>query len=125
MLIGDTNESSFIMTDDEVDAALSLNGDDVFAAAADCCRAIAASAAKSAIAYSLLGSEMRVDKKSVPRYYLELADKYDAKAGSTDTEDYMVEWPLLVEKVTGYDDSDYASDDDANYFQTHYEDGDA
>jgi len=123
MLIGDTDDSNKIMADDEVTAALALSGDDVFTAAAICCRAIAASAAKSAIAWSAMG-EFKVDKKQVPKYYLELADKYEDMAGLTDTTDYFVEWPQLIDKVSGRDDSDYIDDDDEEYYQNHFEDGD-
>ena len=119
MLIGDTGATP-IVSDAEVTAALALNSSDVYGAASDLCRAIAASAAKSAIAYDVLGGELKVDRKTIPGYYLTLADKYESKIGSTDTSDGFVSWGLLVD-VTGKDDTDYESDDDASYYDEHFE----
>ena len=132
MLIGDTDESNPVVSDDEVTAALALNSDNVYGAAADLCRGIAANAAKSAIAYSILSADFKVDKKRVPDYYLALANKYDAKAelaadiDSTDSP--FVDWGLLVSNVDGRDDTDYDDntydDDNAGYYEEYYSDGD-
>lgn len=123
MLIGDTNEAAPIMSDGEITAALALNGSDVYAAAADCCRAIAASAAKSAIAWSSLAGELSIDKTNVPKWYLKLAEEYQAKVGQNDTADYMIDWSLKVNRIDGKDDTEYSDTDDQQYFDQHYEDG--
>jgi len=123
MLLGDTNEAAFMLATDEVTALLVLAADDVFGAAALGARAIAASAAKSAIAFSIMQAEFRVDKKDIPKYYMQLAEAYDAKVGQLDTTDYMVDWSRLCSKVDGKDDTEYGSDDDQEYYQDYYADG--
>lgn len=122
LLIGDTNESDFIFSADEITAMLVLGNSDVFGAAALCCQSIAACAARSAIAYRIL-NEFSVDKKNIPKYYLDLAAKYEAKIGSTDTDDYMVDWGFLVSKIDGRDETEYESDADEEYYQDHHYDG--
>lgn len=124
MLIGDTNDSSYIFTDAEITAMLALAGNNVFTAAALCCRSLAACSARSAIAFQVLSNEFRVDKKSIPKYYLDLADKFDAQAELGDTTDYFVDWNVLISRVDGRDESDYAEDDNEEYFQNHFWEGD-
>lgn len=120
MLIGDTG-SVAIVSDAEVTAALALNGSDVYGAAADLCRAIAASAAKSAIAYDVLGGELKVDRRAIPDKYLALADRYEARIGATDTSTGFVDWSLRID-ATGKDDTEYEDGgDDAEYFEEHFE----
>jgi hypothetical protein len=123
MLIADTNEAALIMSEDEITAALALNSNDVYGAAADCCRAIAASAAKSAIAWSALAGELSIDKTNIPKYFLKLALDYDAKVGLNDTTDYTVDWSVKINRIDGKDDSDYTDTDNQQYFDQHYEDG--
>jgi len=123
MLIGDTNEAAPIMSDNEVTAALALNSNDVYGAAADACRAIAASAAKSAIAWSALAGELSIDKSNVPKWFLKLAEEYSAKVGLNDTADYTVDWSVKINRIDGKDDSDYTDANNQQYFDQHYEDG--
>lgn len=121
LLIGDTDESSPIFTDDEISAVISRTTS-VYLAAADCCLAIAVSAARSAIAFSVLGSELRVDKKQIPDHYRKLAAEFKQRAEEDGTyfDDCRVEWPLKINQIDGRDESDYYSDDDAEYYDTHY-----
>lgn len=123
MLISDTTEGSFIMTDAEITAALSMASDNVYTAAAIACRAIAASAAKSAASFSFLAGEVSIEKDNLPKWWLQLADKYEAMAALNDTNDYRVQWPVLINKTTGNDESDYADDDNSNYFDVDHQDG--
>lgn len=121
LLIGDTDESSPIFTDAEISAVISRTTS-VYLAAADCCLAIAASAARSAIAFSVLGKELSVDKKSIPDHFRKLAAEFKERSEQDGSAfDYnRIEWPVKINQVDGRDESDYESDDDAEYFDTHY-----
>ena len=123
MLIGDTVEASPIFSTGEITALLALNSSDVYGAAADACRAIATSAARSAIAWSAMAGELSIDKSSVPKYFIKLAESYDAKVGMADTTDYSVDWSLRINRVDGKDDTEYANADEQEYFDQHYQDG--
>lgn len=123
MLTGDNNETYLICSDSEITAALALAGDNVFSAAAILCRSIAAKAARNAISVSVLAGNVAIDKTSVPKYMLTLADKYEEMASMADTGDYFVDFfRLKVDPIDGRDDSDYStSDDDGDekYFDVH------
>lgn len=83
LLVGDTDTATVanqIFTDAEIDAFLSLENNAVYPAAAAACQSVAASAAKSAIAWRAMGSELSVDKKEVPAAYRELANQYRERA---------------------------------------------
>jgi hypothetical protein len=124
MLVSDTTVGSFILTDEEVTAILDLSKGNIYLAAAIACRSIAASAAKSAMSYSLLAGEIKIEKDNLPKWWLQLAEKYEAMAALNDTEDYRVDWPLKINKSTGHDESDYYSTSDSNYFDMNFQDGD-
>jgi len=81
LLVGDTDTAvaaNQIFEDAEIDAFLALADSDVWGAAAAACRSIAASASRSAIAWRELHTS--VDKKDVPKMFLELAAKYEARS---------------------------------------------
>lgn len=83
LLVGDTDTATAanqIFTDEEIDAFLNLEGNEVYPAAAAACQSIAASSAKSAIAWRALGNELNVDKREVPAAYRELANQYRERA---------------------------------------------
>lgn len=123
MLIADTTVGKFILTDQEITAILALSPGSIYLAAALACRAIAASAAKSAVSFSLLAAEIKVEKHFIPRWWLQLADKYETMASMSDTEDYRVTWPLKINKTVGHDESDYDDTSNSNYFDVNFQDG--
>jgi hypothetical protein len=97
LLIGDTDTekaANQIFSDGEIDAFLDLESQDVYAAAAAACRALAASSTRSAIAWRSMKSSM--DQKDIPKRYAELGDTYAKKstAGSPweemDSLDYRI-----------------------------------
>lgn len=97
LLLSDTDTvtaANQIFDDDEIDAFLALEDNDVYSAAAAGARSIAASHAKVAIAWRAMNES--VDKKSIPTYFRNLANDYDAKATAgapteiIDSQDYRV-----------------------------------
>lgn len=83
LLVGDTDElepDHQIFNDAEIDAFLSLEAQNVYAAAAAACQSVAASSAKSAIAWRAMGNDLQVDKKEVPAAYRDLAQQYRERA---------------------------------------------
>lgn len=81
LLIGDTNESEpakQIFTDKEINSFLSRENNSVYNAAAAAAEAIAASQARSAIAWETLGRS--VDKSNIPQHYRKAADRWRDKA---------------------------------------------
>lgn len=81
LLVGDTDTAvaaNQIFDDDEIDAFLSIASNEVFSAAAQACRSIAANAGRSAIAWKANGAS--VDKKAIPTFFIELANRYEAEA---------------------------------------------
>ena len=85
-----------LFTDAEIDAFLSLENQEVYAAAAMGCRSIAAGVAKSAIRYKA-EKMFEIDKKGLPKWYLELAKDYTERATSgepweiADSVDYVID----------------------------------
>ncbi len=97
LLLGDTDTESTknqIFTDADIDAFLSLENDEVYAAAAAGAESIAASKARSAIAWEALDTEL--DMRDVPKWYKALAKDWRARAESgepweeVDTLDYLI-----------------------------------
>ncbi len=97
LLLADTdtaNANLQIFSDAEIDAFLSLEGGEVYAAAAAGAESIAASKSKSAIAWEALETDL--DLRDVPKRYLELAKTWRQRAVSgepweeVDTLDYGV-----------------------------------
>ena len=97
LLLGDTNTAESnkqIFTDAEIDAFLSIESNEVYAAAAAGAESIAASTSRSAIAWEALGTDL--DLRDVPKRYLDLAKTWRARATSgepweeVDTLDYVI-----------------------------------
>ena len=88
LLVGDVDTAvaaNQIFTDAEIDAFLALEGNDVYGAAAAACSAVAASSARSAVAWRVLESSL--DMKAVPREFRELAKSYRERAVSAPAEE--------------------------------------
>lgn len=108
-----------LFTDAEIDAFLSSEGDDVFAAAASALRALAASAARMAILFRLLGGETTVDRKAVADNLLKVAKELDDKAGQSATTSEFVSWGLELDPMDGRDETTYEDTDDMEYQDVH------
>ncbi len=110
LLIADTIEDTHIFEDEEIDALLTMNSNELMATAAAACRIIAVDRAKQAIAYKLLTDSVEIDKTAVPKYFIKLADKYDAMG-----ENYCIEYidsiQYGVDKF-GSDHTEYINDDE-------------
>ena len=109
LLVSDTNDTDStkqVFTDAEVDAFLALEGQEVYMAAAAACRALAASTAKSALAYKAL--DLSIDKKDIPGHFRGLADDYANRARSEPTE-YVDSADFEIDGF-GRDTSEYVGD---------------
>lgn len=118
LLIGDTSAvvEQQIFQDDQIDALLSMNGSNVWLTAADACRAIAADAARCAIAYTLLGGDASVNRQQVPDKYLALAKTYTERSDKAPGFDIR-EIGNLITLDSGLDENEY---DDTNSEQDYY-----
>lgn len=108
--IGDTNTSDAtlqIFTDAEIDAFLTMKSSNVAAAAASACRAIAADSARSAVAWSIPFAAS-MNKQQVPKYYMDLADKFDIEAMS-DAAEYVQNVDDRIDRF-GNDQTEYFGD---------------
>ena len=88
LLVADTDTArseNQIFTDAEIDAFLSLESSEVYAAAAAACSAVAASASRSAVAWRVMDSSL--DMKAVPKAYRDLAKDYRARAVAAPSEE--------------------------------------
>lgn len=88
LLVADTDETTSakqIFTDAEIDAFLTVEDNEVFAAAAAACEAISASSARSAVAYRAVG--MSIDKSDIPQHFMSLAEKYRERAARPTAEE--------------------------------------
>jgi len=63
---------------------------------------------------------VKVNKEKIPEYYLKLAEELAARSEATDTTDYTVEWSIKLDPVTAEDESEYADDEDDEYFDVWY-----
>lgn len=87
-LIGDTSNDAAkeLLSDDEIsNVFLDLAGGNVFGAAAMACWAIAGSQARSALAWDVLGRDVAVDRRSVPREFRLLAQQLQGQADALAT----------------------------------------
>ena len=75
-------EPGVVFEDDYLTNILDLNSDDLWRAAADCCRALAAKYAKEATDLTLGKGDIKIDRKKKASYYLSLAKTYDNRSGS-------------------------------------------
>jgi hypothetical protein len=115
LLISDTNTSYPIFDDDQIDAFLTLSGSDLFLAASYACTSMATEATRGAVSYNILASNISVDAKQLPAYYLALAEKY--KQNSKDQVGFSLdEIPLFIENFSGIDRSNYSQDAEADQY---------
>ena len=89
LLVGDTDTADSakqIFTDAEIDAFLALENNEVYAAAAAACQTLAASTARSAIRIRM-EKLLEIDRKEIPKHFLELAKSYRERAMSDPAEE--------------------------------------
>ena len=82
LFLGDTDTATSanqIFTDAEIDAFLSIESSEVYAAAAAGCESLAAAATHSAVVVRA-GRILHLDRTKVPEHYRALADKYRGRA---------------------------------------------
>ena len=108
-LLGDTTSTDYVFSDAELTALLDLNGDDLWAAAADGCRSLAAKYTKEALDISLGRGDIKVDKTKRAKYYAELAQTYNARSG-LNTSEYVDSLNIGVNRA-GRDVGEYIGDD--------------
>lgn len=96
--------------DADIDAFLELNSDDVWLSAAEACRSLAVLAAGSAFALTIPGA-LELDKKQVSARYLQLADRYQARAssGAGSVVEYIDSYAIEINQL-GVDNSEYVGD---------------
>jgi uncharacterized membrane-anchored protein YhcB (DUF1043 family) len=87
-LIQDDDCTDYVFEDDELTNVLDQNEGDIWSAAADLCRALAAKYAKSAIFLNLGKYDLVVDSRKKVDYFTTLAKTYETKAGNSVAE-YM------------------------------------
>ncbi len=104
-LLEDKEESTAEFSDEELESLLDLNGDDVWLAAADGARSLAAKFAKEAISIGLGREDIRIDKKKKAEYFLEMAKSFSARSGG-DMNEYIDSFNIIVDSV-GRDRSEY------------------
>ena len=110
LLVSDTDTATAanqIFDDDEIDAFLALENNEVYAAAAAACESLAANTARSAMRMKL-ERLLEIDRKDVPVHFRELAKMYrersvSAPAEEIDSMDYNV-------SPFGRDQSEYVGD---------------
>ncbi len=104
--LGDTNPDEFIWEDSELDMSLEMEENNINMAAGICCRAVATNSAKQAVIVKLM--DVTIDKKSVAKLYLELAEKFESKEISSIVE-YVDSYAFEVDSH-GWDRSEYVDD---------------
>lgn len=83
-MIGDTDASSFDMSDEELNVFLGQTSNDLNSAAAMSCRAAASKYAKKAI--SKTAGNYSEDKRAISKMYSDMADKFESQATSAPAE---------------------------------------
>ena len=89
LLVGDTDTATAanqIFTDAEIDALLSIEDNEVYAAAAAGCESLAAVATHSAVIVRA-GRILNIDRAKVPAHYRALAEKYRERSLAAPTEE--------------------------------------
>lgn len=74
-----TYGTDYLLSDEDISGLLEQNGDDVWLAAADGCRVLAARVVSSAYSVSI-GGAINVNKTALVNHWLSLAAKYEARS---------------------------------------------
>ena len=99
---------NYIFDDAEIsNVFLGMNDDNVWKAAADACRALAADEISGSLRLELSG--MKVDKSKIAQYWMDLADKFDAKSMEDDIAEFIDSYDHRVGYM-GEDETEYVGD---------------
>ena len=109
VLLNDTDSTDYIFEDDYLTSILDLNSDDIWRAAGDLCRALAAKYAKEAFDLGLGKGDIHLDRRKKAEYYLQLSKTYDSRSDS-DMVEYWDSFNINTSSL-GTDDSEYIGDD--------------
>ena len=104
---GPEQGTHYWFSDASIDAFLDLNDDDVWAAAADACRSLAADAIGGALLVKLSGID--IDLKKLPEYWMKLAARYQARSDNVDVVEYIDSFDHQVSEQ-GEDETEYVGD---------------
>jgi hypothetical protein len=109
-LLWDIDEDSSDFTDAAIDGLLEQNSDDVWLAAADGCRALAAKFAKTGFSLKIPGA-IELDKREQAKLLYNLASTYEKRATSSGTNirEFIDSYDINV-GITGIDNSEYVGD---------------
>ena len=102
--------ANYFIEDNEIDGILDLNSSDLWYAAADLCRCLAAKYASEAINLGLGKGDIKIDKTKKSDFYIELAKQYTTRSGG-DVVEYIDSANYRV-TGTGYDASEYVGDNE-------------
>jgi len=108
-LIDDATSTDYEFEDAEITAVLDQNSGDVWAAAADLCRALAAKYSKKAMRIGLGKQDIELDLRDRAKYYMALASKYDSRS-SGDLVEYVDSFNYNIDG-DGVDESEYIGDE--------------
>lgn len=97
VLIQDVDSTDYVFEDSYLTNILSLNSDDIWRAAADCCRSLSAKYAKDAYSISLGKGDISIDLKKKSEYFANLAKMYDSRSGS----DVVEYWDAVNYNISG------------------------
>ena len=100
--------SNYHFEDADLMAFLDLNSDDLWASAADACRAMAAKYADEAISLGLGKGDIKIDKRDKSKFYIALARGYQNRSG-IDVNEYIDSVNYYV-TGTGLDETEYLGD---------------
>lgn len=108
-LTQDADSTDYVFEDDELTNVLDQNEGDVWAAAADLCRALAAKYTKAAVNINLGKYDLVVDTRKKAEYFLSLAMKYDSRSNGSQV-DYWDSIDYNVDNA-GKDNAEYIGDE--------------
>ena len=123
LLIRDTDTATAanqIFTDAEITAFLAIDAS-VYGAAALALRSMAADASRCAVAYKLLRNNVEIDRRDLPKRFLEIAKTYiEERDTSGGSQLRPIMWEL---NSVGIDETDYPDsyDDQDSYFVDDFE----
>jgi len=96
-------------SDADLTGTLDLNGDDLWAAAADLCRALSAKFTAASINLGLGKGDIKIDNTKRAEGYLKLAETFDKRSGNDGAVEYMDSVAYGITS-TGRDVSEYVGD---------------
>ncbi len=106
-LLDDKVEADAVFIDAELEAFLDMNSDDIWGAAADGSRALAAKYAKDAEHIGLGKKDIEI-KKNKASHYLKLSSIYDRRSSGDVIE--FIDSMTIRTNVNGVDESEYVGD---------------